>query len=67
MTTDTDKLVEMALADAVRMLTMEEMRFAWGAGPLDLGIDHQIRQAIKAFCRINAGRTIPPSGVIGGV
>lgn len=54
-------------ADAVRMLTMEEMRFAWGAGPLDLGIDHQIRQAIKAFCRINAGRTIPLSGEIGGV
>jgi hypothetical protein len=66
MTTDTDKLVEMALADAVRMLTMEEMRFAWGAGPLDLGIDHQIRQAIKAFCRINAGKRIPADGEVRG-
>ena len=51
-------------AQAVRMLTQEELEHCrlWYDGALNqqLGV-------LRKFCAVNAGRTIPADGVIGGV
>mgnify|MGYP006346891295 CR=1 FL=1 len=48
---------------AVRMLTQEELEHCrlWHDGPLNqqLGV-------LRKFCAVNAGRTIPADGKIGG-
>lgn len=50
-------------AQAVRMLTDGEFEAACG----QFHDPAKVRAAIKAFCAVNAGRTIPADGKIGGV
>ncbi len=51
-------------AQPVRMLTQEELEHCrlWHDGPLNqqLGV-------LRKFCEVNAGRTIPADGKIGGI
>lgn len=52
-----------ATTQAVRMLTPDEIDFACK----NHYIPRAVLEAIRKFCAVNAGRTIPADGVIGGM